>query len=155
LMRASPRRRLTDIALDAGFAGTSEFSRAFRQHFDRTASSWDRRSPLEKSKICKAPETLPFYPLDELESWRAAAKREVLVKPSGEFRYVYARIFEPYGNTKLVDAYHSLTAWLTNRGIDLQDVVFIGMSLDDPSITPAKNCRYDLGVAFPKPAARA
>src|SRR5215467_12429620 len=55
IMKASPRKRVTDIALEAGYAGTAEFSRAFRNHFDRTASSWDRHSPLEKSKICKAP----------------------------------------------------------------------------------------------------
>src|SRR5689334_18846913 len=32
LMRASPRKRITDIALEAGFAGTAEFSRAFKSH---------------------------------------------------------------------------------------------------------------------------
>src|SRR6185295_17135842 len=45
LLRASPRKRITDAALEAGFAGTAEFSRAFQSHFGRTASSWDRRSP--------------------------------------------------------------------------------------------------------------
>ena len=77
LMKTSPRKRITDVALEAGFAGTAEFSRAFRNHFGRTASSWDRRSPLEKSKICKAPEMLSFYALEELESWKAAAKVRV------------------------------------------------------------------------------
>src|SRR5579871_6382209 len=46
LMRASPRKRITDVAIETGFAGTAEFSRAFKSHFERTASSWDRRSPL-------------------------------------------------------------------------------------------------------------
>src|SRR5437667_6816344 len=51
LMKTSPRKRITDVAIEAGFAGTAEFSRAFRNHFGRAPSSWDRRSPLEKSKI--------------------------------------------------------------------------------------------------------
>src|ERR1700757_680887 len=51
LMRTWPPKRITDIAIETGFGGTAEFSRAFKKHFDRTASSWDRRSPLEKSKI--------------------------------------------------------------------------------------------------------
>src|SRR5437899_4988368 len=63
LMKTSPRKRITDVAIEAGFAGSAEFSRAFKNHFGRTASSWDRRSPLEKSKICKAPEMLSFYSL--------------------------------------------------------------------------------------------
>jgi hypothetical protein len=64
------------------------------------------------------------------------------------FRYVYTRIFALYGNSRLVERHHALTAWLTKRHIDLRDIVFIGMSLDDPSITPSEHCRYDLGIAF-------
>src|SRR5262245_26897366 len=67
LMKAAPARRITDIALEVGFAGLAEFSRAFKAHFGINASAWDRRGPLEKSKICKAPGDLVFYPLEELE----------------------------------------------------------------------------------------
>ena len=67
------------------------------------------------------------------------------------FRYVYFRIYAPYSSTRLVDSYHALIAWLAARGTDVRDiVVVIGMSLDDPSITPSENCRYDLGAAFPR-----
>ena len=148
LMKASPGRRITDIALETGFAGTAEFSRAFKNHFDRTASSWDRRSPLEKSKICKAPQMVSFHTIEELQAWRAAAKVRVRLQRLSAFQYVYSRIYAPYGNTRLVDAYHALTAWLAEGGADIRDVVVIGMSLDDPSITPPENCRYDMGIAF-------
>jgi AraC family transcriptional regulator len=151
LMKTSPRKRITDVALEAGFAGTAEFSRAFKNHFDRTASSWDRRSPLEKSKICKAPEMLSFHTVEELERWKAALEEcAVRVHRFSAFRYVYSRIYAPYGNTRLVDTYHALIAWLAEKGTDVRDIVFIGMSLDDPAITPSENCRYDLGVAFPR-----
>jgi AraC family transcriptional regulator len=150
LMRTSPRKRITDIALETGFPGTSEFSRAFRQHFNRTASSWDRRSPLEKSKICQAPGALAFHTLEELQRWKAASKVRVRLHRSTAFSYVYSRIYAPYGGSKLVDCYYALTRWLAERGTAPVDIVFIGMSLDDPSITPAANCRYDLGIAFPR-----
>ena len=152
LMKTSPRKRITDVALEAGFAGTSEFSRAFRNHFGRTASSWDRRSPLEKSKICKVPELLSWYALEDLESWKASANVQVRLGRFSAFRYVYIRVFAPYGNTRLLDAYHVLIKWLADRQTDLRDVVFIGMSLDDPAVTPSENCRYDLGVAFARNA---
>jgi AraC family transcriptional regulator len=148
LMRTSPARRITDVALEAGFAGTAEFSRAFKNHFGRTASSWDRKSPLEKSKICQVPDTLSFHTIEELERWKQAV--QIRIRRFHAFRYVYQRIYAPYGNSRLVDAYHALRAWLAERRIDDGQVVFIGMSLDDPSITPSENCRYDLGVAFPK-----
>ena len=88
LLKTSPRKRVTDVALETGFPGTAEFSRAFRNHFGRTASSWDRRSPLEKSKICKAPEMLSFHTLEELHSWKAAAKNtRVRLHRFHAFRY--------------------------------------------------------------------
>jgi AraC family transcriptional regulator len=149
LMKTSPRKRITDVAIEAGFAGSAEFSRAFRNHFDRAPSSWDRRSPLEKSKICKAPEVHSLYPVEELESWKDNANIRVQLSKYDAFRYVYIRVFAPYGGTRLVDAYHSLIGWLADRRTDFRDVIFIGMSLDDPAVTPAENCRYDLGVAFP------
>jgi AraC family transcriptional regulator len=148
LMKASPRKRITDVAFEVGFAGTAEFSRAFRNHFDRAPSSWDRRAPLEKSKIGKAPDARPNYSVEDLESWKAQNNVQVRLAPFGSFRYVYTRIFAPYASTRLVDAYHALIAWLADRHTDFRDVVVIGMSLDDPSITPAENCRYDLGAAF-------
>ncbi|MGH9847242.1 MAG: hypothetical protein ACREEM_51760, partial [Blastocatellia bacterium] len=52
----------------------------------------------------------------------------------------------------LVGAYHSLVNWLAQRKTDLNDVVLIGMSQDDPSVTPPEKCSYDMGVAFPKNA---
>lgn len=150
LMKTSPRKRITDVAIEAGFGGTAEFSRAFRNHFGRTPSSWDRHSPLEKSKIRKAPGEHSGYSLEELEAWKANSDIEVRVSRLSAFRYVYFRIFAPYGNSRLVDAYPSLIAWLAARRTDVRDVVIIGMSLDDPGVTPAENCRYDLGIAFPK-----
>ncbi|HTT62407.1 MAG TPA: AraC family transcriptional regulator [Bryobacteraceae bacterium] len=149
-MRTAPKERITDTALKMGFSGTAEFSRAFRNHFGRTASSWDRRSPLEKSKISKAPETLSFHTEEELRRWKAANHVRARVLRLHAFRYVYTRIFAPYGNSRLVECYEALTAWLRKRRTSLGEVVFIGMSLDDPSITPSENCRYDLGVAFPQ-----
>src|SRR5438105_1155031 len=124
LMKTSPRKRITDVAIEAGFAGTAEFSRAFKNHFDRSPSSWDRCSSLEKSKICKAPEMLSLYSLEELENWKTATNVRVQVSRSGAFRYVYNRIFEPYGSNRLVDAYHALIRWLAERGTDVRDVVF-------------------------------
>ena len=150
LMRTSPQERITDIALKLGFSGTAEFSRAFKNHFDKTASSWDRRSPLEKSKICKAPEMLSFHTEEELKRWRAANNLRVRILRLNAFRYVYTRIFAPYANSRLVECYHALTEWLKKRHADLREIVFIGMSLDDPSITPSEHCRYDLGIAFPQ-----
>lgn len=148
LMKAAPRRRATDIALDVGFPSLSEFSRAFKSHFGLNASAWDRRTPLEKSKIRQAPDEALFYPLEEIERRLNADGLRMKLTRLESCRFVYFRIFNPYGSERLVAAYHALTGWLAERGTALDDVVMVGMSQDDPSITPHERCRYDLGVAF-------
>lgn len=148
LMKASPALRITDIAIEVGFPGLAEFSRAFKAHFGINASAWDRRSPLENSKICKTPDDLMFYPIEELERLAKDAGLSVRIGKLDRCRYVYFRVFNSYGNERLVEAYHSLVNWLAKRQTELDDVVLIGMSADDPSITPPEKCSYDLGVAF-------
>lgn len=150
LMKAAPARRITDIALDVGFAGLAEFSRAFKAQFGITASSWDRQAPLEISKICKAPGDLILYSLEELERQKKALGLNVRIGKLDSCRYVYFRVFNSYGNERLMDAYRLLLKWLTERQTDLNDVVMIGMSQDDPTITPAEKCSYDIGVVFPR-----
>jgi AraC family transcriptional regulator len=152
LMKAAPARRITDIALEVGFPGLAEFSRAFKAHFGINASSWDRREPLEKSKICKAPDGLMLYTLEELKRRKEAEGLHVRTGRLDRCRYVYIRTFNPYGNERLIGVYHSLMNWLAERQTDLNEVVIIGMSQDDPAITPSEKCRYDMGAAFPEDA---
>src|SRR5437899_12218246 len=38
LMKTSPRKRITDVAIAAGFAGSAEVSRAFQNHSATTAT---------------------------------------------------------------------------------------------------------------------
>ncbi len=149
LMKASPSQRITDIAIEVGFPGLAEFSRAFKAYFGINASAWDRHSPLENSKICKTPDDLMFYPLEELEHLAKEAGLHVRIGNLDRCRYVYFRVFNSYGNERLVEAYHTLVNWLARRQTDLDDVVLIGMSADDPSITPPEKCSYDMGVVFP------
>ena len=44
LMSHAPRRSLTDVALDCGFASSSDFSRSFKQHIDKGPASIVSRS---------------------------------------------------------------------------------------------------------------
>jgi AraC family transcriptional regulator len=148
LMKASPRKRITDVALETGFAGTAEFSRAFKNHFGRPPSAWDRRSALDKSKMSKAEDGPGLYSVEDLRCWKDAKGIQVRVEQRGPFRYVYRRIYPAYGSARLIEAYHALRDWVGERKAS-----FIGMSMDDPSITPAEKCRYDLGVAFSDSAA--
>src|SRR4028119_1736698 len=112
LMKASPKTRLTEVALARGFAGLAEFSRAFKAHFGMSPSRWDRKAPFENSQVRATPEL--FSPASaetlerELKEKGAAVRRTTL--PA--WRFAYVRIHDPYANDRLVSAYHALVAWL-------------------------------------------
>lgn len=53
LMKASPKRKMTSIALSLGYPSLSEFSRAFRREYGTAPSAWDRRSRLDAAKVCE------------------------------------------------------------------------------------------------------
>lgn len=136
VMRAQPRRALTEIALETGFPALSDLSRAFKERFGLPPSRWDRRSPLPASK--QAGEALPVP---------RGVRARLTTLPRSLF--VYTRVADPYGNQRLVAAYEAVRRWIDTIGRTPDDVVFAGMSLDDPAVTPRAQCRYDLGVLFP------
>jgi AraC family transcriptional regulator len=148
LLRASPERRITDVALTVGFAGVAEFSRAFKRHFGLNASAWDRRALLPNSKIGKAPLPFPIYSVEELEAWKGSKGLRVRVTTFPSARYTYIRVHNPFGSERLAQAYRDLMQWLAERGVALRDTVIAGMSQDDAAITPHEKYRYDIGAAF-------
>jgi len=143
LMRATPARPLTDIALDVGFPALSDLSRAFKQRFGVAPSRWNRLSPLPDSREVSAGR------LGDAELARAACELRVRIRELPRSLFVFTRVADPYGNQRLVDAYHATRRWLESLARPPHDVIFAGMSIDDPAVTPAKQCRYDLGVLFP------
>jgi AraC family transcriptional regulator len=143
LMRTTPRRPLTDIALDVGFPALSDLSRAFKQRFAIAPSKWDRRSPLPESRDVVAGR------IPDAELATAARGLRVRIRELPRSLFVFTRVANPYGSQRLVEAYHATRSWLDSLGRPASDVIFAGMSIDDPAVTPAKRCRYDLGVLFP------
>lgn len=146
LMRASPKARVLDIALACGFGSASDFSRGFKKAYGMAPSRWDRRSPLPGSKALADPEPFPRLTDDELQEQELDV--ELTVFPAS--RFIYQRVHNAYGNEELVATYHRLIAWLAKNGMDYRRIVMVGMSPDDPEVTPGDKFRYDLGIVFPR-----
>jgi len=149
LMKASRRMTVTEVALRVGFEGLPQFSRAFKEAFGVAPSRWDRRAPMPDSKMRKAPEPLPRYGAAELEELGRHGHLTVRIERFERSRMVYFRVHDPYGSTRLVDAYERLMAWLGGQGLTHRDVIAIGMAPDDPEVTPPEKCRYDMGLLVP------
>lgn len=145
LMKAAPARPLSRIAVDAGFAALADFSRAFRRRYGMPPGRWDRHSPLtEFRKNGQADDPCRRYTDDELAEADRNGEFDVRLLELPERRVVYLRIADSYTVENVLHGYRTFIAWLRDRFGELPEGgTLIGMSHDDPEVTPAALCRYD------------
>ncbi len=147
LMKHRHRLTLTEIAIDSGFRSSSDFSRTFRRYFGISPKQWDGEAHLEYSKIRQVDTGLQHYTLGELKMMEAANRFKVRVEAFPETQLVYIRVRNSYANPDgFLQAFKTLADWSEGNAIQS---TFIGMSQDDPDVTPASQCRYDVCMSVP------
>ena len=138
LMKATPERDLSSIALEVGYPALSEFSRSFKGHYGLAPNKWNRSSPLNTGPVCEK--------LDpQNHGWDFEAK----IVQHQECRIAYVRMQTWFEVEKLKRGFEILTRWLENKGINWRELEMVGMSWDHYLTTPLEKIRYDL--AFPVP----
>ncbi len=116
-------KTITDVALSCGFSSSQNFASAFKKHFKTTPKQY-KQNRVCQGVLINDPEIVAKY------------KVELIFIDS--FYFVYERRFGAYYNT----------AFDENRAKALDkfsDKIYIGLFLDDPTITDDKKCRYDYG----------
>lgn len=148
LMRSNRSAMLTEIAMESGFHSSSDFSRTFRRYFGLSPKHWDRQKHLEYSKIRQVDTGLRHYTLGELKMMATAKKFKVKVEAFPETQLMYIRVRNAYANPEgIVEAFKTITDWSQRNNIQ---GALMGMSQDDPDITPSKQCRYDVCISVPE-----
>ncbi|MFK7884791.1 MAG: GyrI-like domain-containing protein [Phycisphaerales bacterium] len=147
LMSHAPKRSLTEIALECGFASSSDFSRGFKQRFGVPPSGFDlrvfrdsRRAEFEAlmSSQTDGPR-LSRLPAGENPDGFKVELRRIPART-----VAYIRVLDPYQGTGVLDAYEKLLAWAEAHG--LADGQWLGYMWEDPEIVAFKDCRYDAAV---------
>jgi len=147
LMSHAPRRSLTEVALDCGFASSSDFSRGFRQHFGQAPRRFDLAAFREARRA----------DFDRLLGDQQAAPRIQALPPGANpdgfavrlldlpaRTVAYVRVFDPYREGAAQAACDRLMAWAEPRG--LADGQWLGYMWDEPEIVALPDCRYDVGL---------
>lgn len=131
-----------DIALDAGFESPETFSRAFKKRFlvppsDFRNSSRAMLAPGNDGKIHYRPNpSIENFKLDD-----SPLTRKVEIRTREEVQVVFIRHVGPY--FKVQKAWEKLCGWGYSNGLLGPETEFIGLSYDDPDITPEEKIRYD------------
>lgn len=138
LMKAAPQRQLTSIALEVGFASSSEFSRVFKRAFGVAPRQWDRASRLGDPSLY---DREAIAPDESLEPFVTTTRHDAA------FRFAYVRVTAPFVTDALQVGYRVLTEQLRIAGQDVKTLPLLGMSWDNYETTPIERVRFDLGFA--------
>ena len=147
ILTYEPRRPLTDVALACGFNSLSDFSRSFKQRFGVPPSAFDvqtfRRERREEWQAAVA-EPGDRHRLARLPDGENPDGFTVELRRLPARRVAYVRVLDSFRPHAVERAIERMVAWAEQRG--LAGGQWLGWMWDDPEITAAKDCRYDVGL---------
>jgi AraC family transcriptional regulator len=150
LLRATPKRPITDVAFDCGFQSISVFSRAFKKQYGLSPRQWDRQTPLKNSKNGQLLESSSRYTIEHLSDLAEHEGFAVRLRSLPAQRLAYIRVYDSYSQfSRIIEAYHHLLEWYCRRGGRLEETTLYGMSQDNPDVTPLRLCRFDWCLSVP------
>jgi AraC family transcriptional regulator len=153
LLRGASGLTVTDIALSCGFSTPALFSRLFRERFGTSPSGWrdgagqESRNRQAKSRKSNAAEAPGRYTSPSRRN--AAVETKVRVDEVAAFPVAYVKHMKGYEDSAGIgEAFQKLFAWAGPRGyLSAEDMKVLGISFDDPEVTPKDKCRYYACVA--------
>jgi len=163
-LAGEPLETVTDVALACGFSTSALFSRLFRARFGMSPTAW-REGGFKKSKNRQAArknrkDKSPGLGYNLSAGMKSGERRSVMTKMPAvriedvpPFRVAYVKHLKGYEDSAGIEqAFQTLFSWAGPRGLISPDMRVLGMSLDNPEITPKDKCRYYAGVAVTRGA---
>jgi AraC family transcriptional regulator len=152
LLVNEPLETVTTIALACGFSTSALFCRLFKARFGMSPTAW-REGGYEKRKNGQTPRKggkdaalRPGYHWPgRTRSGRSdmTKARKVRIEEVPPLRVAYVKHMKGYEDSAGIgDAFETLFCWAGPRGVMGPDARVLGLSLDNPDITPKDKCRY-------------
>ncbi len=138
-------RPVTELAFAAGYDSHEAFTRAFHAMFGISPSQF-------RAAHRDAPESASGVHYDDASGYHPpdyGAPPLVEIKTLSPQRIVFVRHVGPYDQVDI--AWGRICAWAGPRGLLGPQARFIGISNDDPQITPPDRLRYDAAITVDRP----
>ena len=177
MLVSQPRARVLDVALATGFGSAEAFTHTFRRHFGQSPTQWRRDAPgrhagelaraRARSRIALH-DSKPGQAIGNIDQARGNPDQvadagvtddggrhphlkdnpmQVTIVERTPVRFACLRHIGPYGTDVGSFWMNTIYPWMVGNG--LMGRPRIGISLDDPTVTPHGKCRYDAGVEVP------
>lgn len=159
LLVHNPSLTVTEISVMCGFSSSTVFSRAFKKRFGVPATKWAREAcSNEKSRNCKveskngenADASLNYFTGTLFENNLRRSSMKVEIKSLPGYHLAYYPQLDGYDEAKIGAAWDKLCQWGQSQNLLNKETVFIGISFDNPKITPADKCRYYACITVPE-----
>lgn len=139
-------RSVTDLAFEAGYENVESFTRAFAERFGQNPSEY-RKNKTQIPVTAETDYTVLFKPNGDLIMLQAE------IKDIPARKVAFVRHVGPYA--KCGAAWETLCKWAGPKWLLGPKTQFIGLSYDDPEITPPEKIRYDACITLKKDVAAA
>jgi len=149
------------VALDHGFSSAATFARAFRAHFEMSATEWRAegarrwsagRAPERKhgQQVSKSGKARRARGSDTARRRREEDHMSVRVTEFPPRHVAYMRYVGPYGAAGIPALWTRLLRWMAAHDLTLEETTRLGIGHDNPTITAPERCRYDACVVVPR-----
>lgn len=139
---------VTDAAFDAGYEAVESFSRSFKKMFGCSPSKYQARYLKQWHK--KIPGNVHYFPSDSRSNLAITYDMEtdmnVNIDTIPDIRVAFVRHIGPYN--ECAPAWKTLCDWAGMLGLLNENTKFIGVSYDDPQVTPPEKIRYDACITI-------
>jgi AraC family transcriptional regulator len=153
MLQHNPTTPVTEVGLSCGFSSSAVFSRAFRTQFGTSPTAWRVQTGKKNSKEGKAvgknrkaisrdsAYLLHNSPL--LTSHvRRRTQMEVTIQHRPRLHVAYVANLGGYRTDLIKSAWDRVCGWAGPLGLLEPPAEALGISFDDPKVTPANRCRY-------------
>jgi len=148
LIESRAKKSLAEIALNCGFAQSSDFSRAFRETYGYPPSQHKKGRLAEDSKIRQDMRPSRGYGFYGQNTAVQEDQFEVRVQDLPEQRIAYIRVIGGFNPGKLMASLSRLLDWGRKQGI-YPGATLAATSPDNPDIVPISRYRMDLCMILP------
>ena len=149
LVEQSPRCTLAEIALECGFAQSSDFTRAFREVYGYPPSKHTKGRAAKDSKIWQDMLSNRGYGFDRPQSAEEGDDFQVRVETLPTKRIAFVRVIGAYQPNRLIAALNRLLDWGRSNGI-YPGAQLASSSPDNPELVPVTRYRMDLCMIVPE-----
>ncbi len=149
VMKYGPRATLTEVAFRSGFASSSDFSKAFKQAYGFRPSQFTPENFVENSKIRQDLLTNAGYGFGMRPDARNPDRFRVRFVDTPAQRVAFVRVIGTNSTERMLAGFQQLMDWGKQHGL-VPHRQLIGMSQDDPDVTPLSKYRYDFCLVLPQ-----